>query len=384
MARSKRQYGSGCLLKRGRGWAIRWRELEVAPDGTTKRVLRYEALGSASRREAGEVLRQRVAAAGHSRTPARSRVTFEALSSEWLAHVVPMYKPSTQKNHRHVLGKHLLPQFGALAIADVTRQAIQAYVAQLTRAGYAPKTIDHIHDVLSAVLRTAVKWGHLPDNPARQVDLPMLTTVRPKWVLTTGQAAALLDALPPLARTMVGVSLLTGLRRGELFALRWSDIDEREGILTVRQAVYEGVFSTPKTEAGTRQIPLGDAALTLLATWRGRARRITPDALVFATWSGKPISPNNVVRRWIVPACDALGLKRATWLTFRRTYSSWAHAKGVPAKVIAQLMGHARIDTTLNIYTQVVDGALRDAVGTIGTELFTIVHNRETGVAPSC
>ena len=95
---------------------------------------------------------------------------------------------------------------------------------------------------------------------------------------------------------------------------------------------------------------------------------------MFTTWSGKPISPNNVVRRWIVPACETLGLKRVSWLTLRRTYSSWAHEKGVPGKVIAQLMGHAKVDTTLNVYTQVVDGSLRRAADTVGSELFTIVH----------
>jgi integrase len=93
------------------------------------------------------------------------------------------------------------------------------------------------------------------------------------------------------------------------------------------------------------------------------------------TWrSGKSISPNNVLRRWVFPACDALGLERATWLTFRRTYASWAHDKGVPGKVIAQIMGHARVDTTLNIYTQVLDGSLKTAADRVGSELFTIVH----------
>jgi hypothetical protein len=74
-----------------------------------------------------------------------------------------------------------------------------------------------MHDVLSAILRTAVKWGHLPDNPARGVDLPTLKTVKPKWALTITQGSALLNALPPLARTMVGLALMTGLRRGEMF-----------------------------------------------------------------------------------------------------------------------------------------------------------------------
>jgi integrase len=71
----------------------------------------------------------------------------------------------------------------------------------------------------------------------------------------------------------------------------------------------------------------------------------------------------------------------ATWLTFRRTYSSWSHARGVPGKVAAQLMGHANVDTTLNVYTQVIDGSMRDAVEKIGNELVTIVHRPE-GAGP--
>ena len=86
---------------------------------------------------------------------------------------------------------------------------------------------------------------------------------------------------------------------------------------------------------------------------------------MFCTWSGKSISPNNVVRRWIALACDTLGIQRVISLTLRRTYSSWAHEKGVPAKVIAQLMGHAKIDMTLNVYTQVIDGSLRRAADTV-------------------
>ena len=232
----------------------------------------------------------------------------------------------------------------------------------------------------SAVLRTAVKWGHLQDNPARDIDLPTLKTVRnPKWALTTHQAALLVELLPPLGRTMVGLAMLSGVRRGELFALRWRDLDEQDGTLAVREAVYEGRFDTPKTQAGVRQIPLSDAALQLVADWRARLKEIQPDALVFSTGSGKPISPNNVLRQQVFPACDALGLKRVTWLTLRRTYSSWAHEKGVPGKVIAQLMGHAKVDTTLNVYIQVIDGALRMAVDRLGFELFTIVHKSETG-----
>jgi integrase len=118
--------------------------------------------------------------------------------------------------------------------------------------------------------------GHLQENPVRGVDLPALKTVRPKWALTTAQAAALLQALPRLARTMVGLAVLTGLRRGELFALRWKAVDLANAHLTVREAVYEGTFGTPKTEAGVRRVPLPEPAVDLLGAWKTGAKRIAP------------------------------------------------------------------------------------------------------------
>jgi integrase len=145
----------------------------------------------------------------------------------------------------------------------------------------------------------------------------------------------------------------------------------------VREAVYDGVFSTPKTEAGSRQIPLSDASVALIVEWKGHVRSAQPEALVFGTAMGTAILPNNVLRRSVFPACRALGLPNATWLTFRRTYSSWSHENGVPGKVTAQLMGHANIDTTLNVYTQVLDGSVREAVEKVGSQLFTVVHKTE-------
>ena len=336
-------------------------------------MLRYETLGDVTKKEASDALVRKLVAA-RSHAAMRSRVTFRTLANEWEASVVPMYKHSTQIHRRFMLRKHLLPRFGDRMICEVTRQEIQAYVAHLTQQGYAPRSIDHVHDVLSAILRTAVKWGHLQENPARGVDLPKLKCVRPKWALTPSQAALLLNDLSSLPRTMAGLAILSGLRRGELFALRWRDIDEQTRLLTVREAVYDGVFATPKTEAGSRQIPLSDSALTLIVEWKAHIGDAKPDALVFSTKMGTAILPNNVLRRFIFPACERLGLPRATWLTFRRTYSSWSHDRGVPGKVVAQLMGHANVDTTLNVYTQVLDGSLREAVDKVGSELFTIVH----------
>jgi hypothetical protein len=119
---------------------MRWRELEIAPDGTVQKVLRYETLGDISRAKAAEFLAQKVGASANGKDPTRSRVTFGTIVDQWNASVVPMYKHSTQRNHRHIAAKHLVPQFGARAISEVRSQDVQAYVAQLTKAGYAPKT----------------------------------------------------------------------------------------------------------------------------------------------------------------------------------------------------------------------------------------------------
>ena len=370
MAQKKRSYGSGCVISTTNGLAIRWRET-IVKDGRLRRVQRYEALGNVSRKEATKKLREKLQTAD---VPRQAPITFEELAAEWVKSIVPMYKYSTRKSHRHILNKHLLPAFGMLELTKLTRQRVQGFIAELKGFGYAPHSIHHYHEVLSAVLRTAVSWHHLSENPAHGVSLPKLEPKRPKTVLTPRQAADLLLALPLKTRTMVALAILSGLRRGELLALRWKAVDESTGSIIVSEAVYDGRFDSPKTKAGNRTVPLPEHMLALLMEWKTKTRRTDPEDLVFGARNGTPVSSNNLLRRQILPACETLGLPRSTWLTFRRTYSSWSHQTGVPDKVIAELMGHANVYTTLNVYTQVMDESRRDAAGRIGRELFSIVQ----------
>jgi len=367
MAR-KRPYGSGCLMKVGRNWAIRWREPQSRPDGSQKRVLRYESLGGVSRKEATRILNERLAAVQLIRRP---DLNFSELVDAWKTSILPLYKHSTRKMHLHILERQILPRFRNVDLAAITKQDVQMFIAQLKKAGYAPNSIDHFHNVFSAVLGMGVKWGYIKENPARGVELPKLTPLRPKWVLTIPQAHQLLNELSPLARTIVGLAILTGMRRGELLALRWRSLDEEARFLDVSQAVYDGVFDIPKTPTSKRKLPLSSASLDLLIRWKQQAKRTAGDDLIFGTRLGKPQSPGNILRRHIFPACDRIGLPRATWLTFRRTYSSWSHDSGVPNKVTAELMGHSNVYTTLNVYTKVMESSARTAVEKIGEELFS-------------
>src|SRR3989449_4320041 len=374
--KSKRSYGSGCLIKRGRGFTIRWRETEIMPDGGKRLVYRCESLGAVSRKKAVEVLNERIAQAS---TQRRTVMTFGALAATWKSTILPMFKYSSRIVRDETIRNKLVPRFGRMELSSVTKQEVQSYIAELIRAEYAPHSIHTIHGVLSTILTKAVFWGYLKENPATGVDLPKLVPLRPKWVLEVEQANQLLAALSLLPRTVVALALLTGMRRGELFALRWKSFDEASGCLAVTEAVYRGHFDTPKTETSKRRLPLPVPLCELLSQWKQRSKRTAPDDLIFVTRSGKSHSPNNLLRRYVFPACERLGLPGATWLTFRRTYCSWGHDKGVPDKVIAQLMGHANVYTTLNVYTQVMPDSLCTANDRIGKELVANWSQAESG-----
>jgi len=295
-----------------------------------------------------------------------------------------MYKYSTQKHHSEILEEKLIPRFGDMRVDEISRQDVQAFIAEMNSKKYSPHSIHHYHTVLSSVLTKAVEWGHIASNPAKGIQKPKIVSVRPKWILSVVDAKNLLETLTLLPRTIVGLALVTGMRRGELFAVQWQDFDDKAETLAVRQAVYDHVISPPKTEKGQRSIPLCKAAVDLLAEWKKKARKTSASDFVFATADGRPKDQKQILRDYIFPACKKLGLPPATWLTFRRTFSSWSHDMGVPLKVVAEIMGHSTIDVTGNVYTQALQGSLRTAVDRVGQELFSIVQfSKETENEPT-
>jgi len=219
-------------------------------------------------------------------------------------------------------------------------------------------------------MNEAVTWYNLPKNPAIGVRLPQLKNKRQTFALTPEQACKLLKAIRSAkVRTMVALAIVTSLRRGELLALRWGRIDEAKATIEVREASYHGRVGPPKTDAGVRINELDPWTLGLLHDWRRQAKRTGADDFVFGTRKGKIDNPSNILHRYVYPACDRLGLPRVNFLTLRRTFSTQAHEKGVPAKTIAAIMGHANVDTQL-IYIQAPsDGMKRVAAERIGENL---------------
>jgi len=118
--------------------------------------------------------------------------------------------------------------------------------------------------------------------------LPKLVVRLPKWALTPDQAQRLLSVLAALPRTLVSLAIMTGVRRGELFALRWKTFDELRATLTIQEAIYEGVIDRPKTALSLRVIPLSPSLVQLLREWKVSAIRKAPEDFIFASRDGKP------------------------------------------------------------------------------------------------
>jgi len=164
---------------------------------------------------------------------------------------------------------------------------------------------------------------------------------------------------------MVLAAVLTGLRRGELFALRWGALDFERKLIHVRESVYEGQFDSPKTRSSFRKIPLGEALEEIFL--RLRPINVAVGDLVFASRKGTPLNPKNVLRRVIHPACERLGLPKVGWHDLRHTSATLLHERE-PLRMAQTILGHSDLQTTLG-YTHVLPGWQREAIRRLEREI---------------
>ena len=225
--------------------------------------------------------------------------------------------------------------------------------------------------LLSGILETAVEFGFIQTNPARGVKFPQKGLKEKPAIIAGDSLAKLLKQVNEPYRTMVSLIAATGLRIGELLALRWSALDLENGALTVRESVFEGKFQPPKTRRALRTIPLGRHAVAALTAHRERLSRREGTDLVFGNRNGGPMRESKLLTNVLQPAAEAAGLGRVTWHQFRHIHSSLLNDLKVPVKIAQEQLGHASISTTLNIYTHVVDASHRKAVEEVEERLFS-------------
>jgi ATP-dependent helicase/nuclease subunit A len=158
-----------------------------------------------------------------------------------------MLKLSTQRGYRMVLRRHLLPYFGQQRLKDTCKLDVQQFVAEKFRQNLAWQTVRNAWIVLSSILDSAVEYHYLTENPARGVKFPPPAPSRQPKILIADEFTKLLGELAEPFNTMVSLVALTGLRIGELLALRWQAVSLEARSLVVAESVFQGQVQTPKT-----------------------------------------------------------------------------------------------------------------------------------------
>jgi integrase len=381
------RYQDGCLFIRGKKrkvWVARWRQDVIATDGTVQRVLRSEVLGPVSeiagRREARVLLNNRLASINSGQRGAEATMTFGIfVAKQFMPDILPTLKYATREIYTFLLRKHILPRFRDHRLCDITRAEIQQYVIEKLKHGYAWETANHLRNLLSKVLGTAVGWNYLSDNPVHGVKMPERTLKRPHQFLTLDEVRRLLAASDEPVRTILLLGAMTGLRIGEILALRWGRINLAAATLRVEETCYKGHLGTPKTRASRRESPLTPGVVQALHARRLRLIDTSPEALVFATRQGRPLASDNLRKRQLRPACVRAGLAPITWHTLRHTHGTLLHELGTPLKVAQAQLGHSRMSTTLDVYTHASAGAQRHAVIQLEDHLFPNVPKSDEG-----
>jgi integrase len=388
---ARRRYQTGCVFKRGKRrkvWVARWREDVLCEDGKVGRILRSVVLGSVAdlptRKDAQVRLDEELRAVNQGTVRPESSMLFGTFAEEqWKTLVLPTLKLSTQHGYKTVLAKHLLPYWRDWRLRDIGRQDVQQWVADRFRRKLGWQTVRNAWTLLSGILETAVEYGYLSMNPARGVKFPEKELKEAPVLFTAEDFVKLLEQLDEPYRTMARLIALTGLRIGELLAVRWRCLDLEIGTLSVRESVYEGKFQSPKTRKSRRTMPLGPQIIVWLREHRLRAKRTESDDLVFGNRKGQPLRESKLLRNVLQPAAERAGLGRVTWHQFRHIHSSLLNDLRVPVKIAQEQLGHSSISTTLNIYTHVVDASHRKAIEALERELFPTVPKLPDGTKPA-
>jgi integrase len=289
--------------------------------------------------------------------------SFEEFSKEFVAVYAGINnKPSELASKIRILRLHLVPFFGADVLDEISTQMIDRYKAKKLRETYrknkffTAKSVNNHLAVLAKLLKTAEDWGicKIP------LSVRLLKTVKPKIAFLGFEQADRLVASShlPWLTSMIVLALNTGLRIGEILALQWADVDLVVGRLVVRRNLNDdGSVGTPKS-GKNRELPLNDLAVAALRTLHRQSELVFPDVdggLLTRMRAYGPLM--TAMRKAGVVVKDA----RTGWHMLRHSFASHLVMRGVPLKVVQELLGHSGIDMTLR-YAHLSPAVSRDAV----------------------
>jgi integrase len=290
------------------------------------------------------------------------RLTVGAFLTRWLEDSArPSVKPNTYTSYEVIVRRHLVPGLGHHQLKALTPAHVQQFYAARLKAGLSPRGVRYCHALLHRALKLAVKWGLAPRNVTESVDQPQ----NQRHELATLDQAAALKLLDATAGTTIGailaVALGSGARRGEILALKWTDLDGRRLSInrTLLDVTADGqpVFGSPKTDRSRRQVTLPAYAVDALAQHRDRQafeRAVLKNdyadhGLVFAQPTGAPLT-GDMVRHRFAAALALADVPVVRFHDLRHTSATLSHAAGASLKAVSDRLGHSTITITADLY----------------------------------
>jgi integrase len=260
------------------------------------------------------------------------------------------------------LSRHIVPKWGDVWLSDVRTVEVEQWLHSLP---YAPATRSKIRNIMSALFNHGIRheWTHR--NPITKVRASAKRLREPD-VLSPAELSALISELPLREKAMVMLAGSTGLRRSELIALTWNDIDPLLIQVNVLRSCVRNHFGDTKTEASRRPVPLHSSVVECLNEWRKQSKHNGDTDFLFPSnrKDGKqPITPDMVLKKVIRPALVRAKIigKVIGWHSFRHSLATNLRAAGADLKTAQELLRHANSRITLAIYTRAISETKRDA-----------------------
>ncbi len=335
-------------------WKIRYYTDQAQPDGTRRRVRKTKCLGRVTEMTLTEARKeaQRFIQPINDVEPQteHSEKTVTTLIERWRSDLKPNLKRSTQDSYEWAF-KRISHAFGENVVGDLTRMDVQSFLTKAART-LAAESVRDLRARLRGLLTLAEDWDWIAkgSNPAAgRLRMPPRSHVRLRPIPTVGEFQRLVLALPQPYRAIVALAGLSGLRRGELAALRWDDFGE--STVRVDEAVYRGVLGTPKSRSSNRRVAVPHVALKFVDEWRRQCRFTQPRDFAFSIRTNSPIDLNREMERRIKPISESLGLPRYSWHDFRHGYTTWGRQAGVEAEVMRDQVGHSSVAMTQDVYS---------------------------------
>jgi len=360
------QYGNLTVRKRRKGpnvWQFRWME-----NGRLKSVLigTVEKLPTQSDAErAVEHLRIKI----NAQNPQRQfhNVTVGALIERFMTEYAAKHcRKHTQKGYRGLFEKHIKPRWGTEFVHNVEALAVGDW---LDAYPHSRQVKSHVRTLFHILFQAALRWKMVEQNPISLVRQSQKRLKTPR-ALTPVEFKALLAVLREPFKTMVITIACLGLRVCELLALQWDDIDFGNLTVKIQRSIVGGEINPTKTEASESSLPLDPDLAEALLQHRARVVYSGASDYVFAGATGKPPWKDSILADHLKPAATKAGIGNIGWHTFRHTYSTLLHSLGATPAVQKELLRHADIRTTLDIYTHAVSDEKREAASKLAQTLW--------------